>query len=92
MQGRAGESSPALLCQGFPLDAFDFFDGKANPTPEVMRGQFPCVPPAAEGHRGNFPPGGKLGRGEEFGSGVALHGDPYYSLIPSNVALSIVQP
>ena len=28
MQGRAGESSPALLCLCFPLNAFDFFDGK----------------------------------------------------------------
>lgn len=38
MQGRAGESLPALLCLGLPLNAFDFFDGKSNPSPEVMRG------------------------------------------------------
>lgn len=74
MQGRAGESSPALLCLCFPLNAFDFFDGKSNPTTKVVCGQFPGVPPAAESHRGNFPTGGKLGRREEFGSGVMFHG------------------
>lgn len=90
MQGRAGESSPALLCLGFPLNTFDFFDRKSNPTTKVVCGQFPGVPPAAEGHRGNFPADGKFGRSQEFGGGVALHGDPNYSPTFPNVSPSNV--
>jgi hypothetical protein len=38
MQGRAGESSPALLCQCFPLDALNFLDGKSNASAKMESG------------------------------------------------------
>jgi hypothetical protein len=38
MQGRAGESSPALLCQGFALDALNFLDGKSNTSAKMESG------------------------------------------------------
>lgn len=65
MQGRVGESPPALLCLGFALEAFYFGEGKADAAPKVVSFERISVPPAAEGHRCDFPPGREFGGGEE---------------------------
>jgi hypothetical protein len=88
-QGRAGESSPALLCLGFELDAFDLAYGETNATAKKGGFEFPILPPAAQGHGCDFPSGcqissGKVGRGG-IGVGMLFHGDIEYSFNISRV-------
>lgn len=65
MQGRVSESSPALLCLGFVLDAFDLAHGETNATAKKGGFELPILPPAAECDGGDFPTGCQFSWREE---------------------------
>lgn len=88
-QGRAGESSPALLCLGFVLNALYFWKGEADAAAEHGCFDFTRFAPAAQRHGSDFPACGQISGGEEgrsrIGVGKVFHDDAEYSLNPPNV-------
>lgn len=71
-QGRAGESSPALLHLGFALDAFHLWKGEADAAAEHGCFDFTRFAPAAQCHGSDFPACGQISGGEEGGRGIGV--------------------
>jgi|688.fasta_scaffold956619_1 hypothetical protein len=65
MQGRVGESSPALLCLGFAFETLDLTQGDADATGAKFGDlQFAISAKSPEEHGGDFPAFAEFGGGE----------------------------